>query len=194
MITPTIRHFTEADIPARSALLREEHFQANLTDFAVVSGDDALVANQTRTINEQHQVKRMYAMCGPGGRTLGFGWITSIDWRSQTCEVSFGVLPRYRGGYGAAAVGALHRYVRDELNMKVVIHQVLVHNTMLVSAEELAAQAQVRAAYDSFTAGEWRSACYWAQDADDYARSVAQHAERRRAIADRITGTAGGTP
>ncbi|WP_353942648.1 GNAT family N-acetyltransferase [Streptomyces sp. HUAS MG91] len=191
MITPTIRHFTEADIPQRTALLREQRFRANLTDFAVVSSDEALVVNQTRTIEGEHRVKRMYAMCHPDGRTLGFAWITSIDWRSRSCELSFGVLPQYRGGYGAAAVAAMHRYIREELNMLTVINQVLVHNTMLVSAEGLAEQAQVRCSHDSFTAGEWRSSCYWTQDAEDYERSVAEHEERRRAIAARIRAGAG---
>ncbi|MER6033399.1 MULTISPECIES: GNAT family N-acetyltransferase [unclassified Streptomyces] len=192
MITPRIRHFEEADIPARSALLREQRFQANLTDFAVVSSDEALVENQRRTIEHEHGVKRMFAMCHPDGRTLGFAWITSIDWRARTCELSFGVLPRFRGGYGAAAVGAMHRYIREELNMRAVINQVLVHNTMLVSAEDLTAQSQVRCAYDSFTAGEWRDSCYWAQDAEEYERSMAEHEERRRAIAARIRTASGG--
>ncbi|GAA3226410.1 GNAT family N-acetyltransferase [Streptomyces sp. XM83C] len=192
MITPVVRHFTEADIPLRSALLREGRFQANLTDFAVVSSDEALEANQRRTIEEEHAVKRMYTVCRPDGRTIGFAWITSIDWRAQSCELSFGVLPRYRGGHGAAAVAAMHRYVREELNMRAVINQVLVHNTMLVSAADLAAQAQVRCAYDSFTAGEWRDSCYWSQDAAGYERSVAEHEERRRAIAERIRAASGG--
>jgi hypothetical protein len=185
----TVRHFTEDDIPTRTALLRESRFQANLTDFAVVSADDALTANQRRTIARDHAVKRMFTLCGSGGGTVGFAWITSIDWPGQTCELSFGVLPECRGRYGAAAVAAAHAYIRAELNMRVVVNQVLEHNTMLVSTELLSEQRRVRCAYDSYTVGEWRTACYWTESEQDVRRQRAQAADRRRAIAARIRST-----
>ncbi|MEW2520857.1 GNAT family N-acetyltransferase [Actinacidiphila alni] len=189
----TVRHFTEDDIPTRTALLRESRFQANLTDFAVVSADDALTANQRRTIEREHAVKRMFTLCGSGGGTVGFAWITSIDWPGQTCELSFGVLPECRGRYGAAAVAAAHAHIRAELNMRVVVNQVLEHNTMLVPAELLSEQRRVRCAYDSYTVGEWRTACYWTESEQDVARQREQAAQRRRAIADRIR-TASASP
>lgn len=186
MFGVSVRHFTPQDIPVRTALLRESRFQANLTDFAVVAEDDALAAGQLRTIEQEHAVKRIFTLTGPNDQVLGFAWITSIDWRSQTCELSFGVLPQYRGGFGAIAVAAAHDYLRTELNMRVVINQVLEHNTMLQSAEALAAQQRVRCPYDSYTVGEWRTSYYWTTTEDD----VQQHRERtetrRREIAERI--------
>ncbi|MGW3655060.1 GNAT family N-acetyltransferase [Streptomyces sp. NPDC005151] len=186
MALVTVRHFTEADIPLRTALLRESRFQANLTDFAVSSSDDALTKRQHRTITEEQAEWRFFTMCGRGGDPIGFAWITSIDWRSQTCELSFGVLPSHRGPFGAAAVAAAHTHVREELNMRVVISQVLEHNTMLVAARELAEQRQVRCAYDSYTVGEWRTACYWTEDEEDVRQRAEEAARRRREIADRI--------
>jgi hypothetical protein len=187
----TLRHFTEDDIPARSALLRETRFQANLTDFAVLSSDAALTARQLRAITEEHDEKRLFTMCGPGGDPVGFAWISSVDWRSQCCELSFGVLPRYRGAYGAAAVGAAHTYIREELNMRVVINQVLEHNTMLVSGDELAANRAVRCPYDSYTVGDWRTACYWTESDEDARRRQQETARRRRSVAARISAAAG---
>jgi RimJ/RimL family protein N-acetyltransferase len=182
----TVRHFTEADIPIRTELLREPHFQANLTDFAVSTADDGLVAGQRRTIEEQHRTKRIFTICGPRGDVVGFAWITSIDWRSQCCELSFGVLPRYRGGLGALAVAAAHQYLRAELNMRVIVNQVLDHNRMLHSPESLAAHQQVTCVRDSYTVGQWRAACYWTfTEADDQARQ-AQAESRRREVAERI--------
>ncbi|HVK23842.1 MAG TPA: GNAT family N-acetyltransferase [Actinokineospora sp.] len=186
----TIRHFTEADIPIRSELLRESRFQANLTDFAVSTGDDALTANQRKTIHSEHAVKRMFTMCGAKGAVIGFSWITSIDWRAQVCELSFGVLPHYRGGLGVVAVGAAHAYIRSELNMRVVINQVLDHNTMLASAEHLATNQRVSCAFDSYTVGEWRKALYWTTTEDDEREQRTQAADRRAAIADRIRAKA----
>lgn len=186
----TLRHFTAEDIPIRTSLLRDERFQANLTDFAVVAADDALVVNQNSTIELQHDSKRIFTLCGPRDQVLGFAWITSIDWRSQCCELSFGVLPRFRGAYGAAAVAAAHSYLRSELNMRVVINQVLEHNTMLLSAENLAAARRVRCAYDSYTVGQWRSACYWSETESDAAAQGDQVADRRRAVAERIRAMA----
>jgi hypothetical protein len=191
MALVTVRHFTETDIPVRTELLREARFQANLTDFAIISADDALTANQRRTITQEHRTKRMFTLCTGRGDTVGFAWITSIDWRSQCCELSFGVLPRFRGGFGAAAVGAAHAHLRTELNMRVVLNQVLTHNTMLVSAEELADQRRVHCAYDSYTVGEWRTACYWSSTEDDDRRQAERQADRRREIAARIRAAAG---
>jgi RimJ/RimL family protein N-acetyltransferase len=186
MSSVTIRHFTEADIPLRTELLRESRFQANLTDFAVVTGDDALDANQRHCIAEEHRTKQIHTLCGPRDQVVGFAWITSIDWRAQVCEISFGILPRYRGLYGAAAVTAAHTYIRLELNMQVTVNQVLEHNTMMHSAEGLAAQRQVRTRYDSYTVGEWRASCYWSETEDDVRAQLRQAEERRRQLADRI--------
>ncbi|PWI44813.1 GNAT family N-acetyltransferase [Streptomyces sp. ICBB 8177] len=185
----TVRHFTEDDVPVRIALLRESRFQANLTDFAVVSSDDDLTAGQLRTIAREHDTKRILTLCAPGGEIVGFAWITSIDWRAQTCELSFGVLPRYRGPFGAKAVIAAHTHIRSELNMRVVINQVLEHNTMLVSAEDLTDRRRVRCAYDSYTVGEWRTACYWTETQEEARRTLDAVQERRREIAERIRAT-----
>lgn len=190
----TLRHFTEADIPVRTGLLREARFQANLTDFAVVLTDEAMVDNQSSTINGQHDIKRLFTFCGPRDEIVGFAWISSIDWRSQSCELSFGVLPRYRGAYGSAAVAAAHTYLREQLNFRVIINQVLEHNTMLVSTADLASHRRVRCTWDSFTVGEWRTACYWSENDEDAQALKAQHEDRRRELAERIRALAKTSP
>ncbi|UED82960.1 GNAT family N-acetyltransferase [Streptomyces profundus] len=187
-----VRHFVEEDIPFRLELLRESRFQANLSDFAVQAADADLVADVRRTIAERQAERRIFTLCGAGDAVLGFAWITSVDWRAQSCELSFGVLPRYRGGPGALAVRAAHDHVRAELNMRVVINQVLEHNTMLQSAATLAASGQVRSAFDSYTVGEWRSACYWTLTEEDVAADRAERLARRRELAERIRARSGG--
>jgi hypothetical protein len=185
MLKVTVRHFTEDDIPLRTELLREARFTANLTDFAVGAEDDGLVAGQRRTIESEHRTKRIFTVCGPQDRVLGFAWITSIDWRAQRCELSFGVLPRDRG-LGAVAVYAVHEHLRSELNMRVVINQVLTHNTMFLSAESLAQQHQVHCEHDSYTVGEWRTARFWTLTDDDIRAVRVTEQERRRKLADRV--------
>jgi hypothetical protein len=187
----TVRHFTEADIPLRTQLLREARFQANLTDFAVVTGDDALTLNMRRTLEQEQRVKRIFTLCRPQGQTVGFAWITSIDWRSQCCELSFGVLPEFRGGFGAIAVSAVRTHVRTELNMEVIVNQVLEHNAQLVSRESLTAQRSVRCAYDSYTVGEWRTACYWSETEQDEQDNVREQQARRLEVAERIRARSG---
>ena len=182
----TVRHFTEADIPVRTELLRENKFQTNLNDFAMSSHDRALADGMRQTIDAEHHVKRLFTMCGSKGQVVGFSWITSIDWRSQTCELSFAVLPRYRSGFGFKAVEAAHEYLREQLHMDVIINQVLSHNTMMLSAVELDAHAQVRAEYDSYTVGEWRTACYWTVTRDDVRDRKQRDLARRQEIADRV--------
>ena len=182
----TVRHFTEADIPVRTELLRENKFQTNLNDFAMSSADRELADGMRRTIESDHGVKRLFTMCGAKGQVVGFSWITSIDWRSQTCELSFAVLPRYRSGFGFKAVEAAHEYLREQLHMDVIINQVLSHNTMMVSAAELEANAQIRAEYDSYTVGRWRTACYWTVTRDDVRDRKQREWARRQEIADRV--------
>ncbi|WP_181727323.1 GNAT family N-acetyltransferase [Streptomyces sp. PT12] len=190
----TVRHFADEDIPLRLELLREERFQANLSDFAVAASDDELVADVRRTIAERQDERRIFTLCGPKGQVMGFAWITSIDWRNQTCELSFGVLPRHRGGPGALGVQAAHDYIRAELNMRVIVNQVLEHNTMLQSARTMAESRQVRCDYDSYTVGAWRSACYWSLTDDDVREQRAQKLARRRVLADRIRARTGELP
>jgi RimJ/RimL family protein N-acetyltransferase len=190
-----IRHFTEADIPVRAELLRDSKFQANLTDFAVSTDDATLTGGQLRTIREEHRTKRIFTICcEPSGQVAGFAWITSIDWRAQCCELSFAVLPRYRRGMGALAVSAAHEYLRRELNMRVIINQVLEHNQMMHSARTLAQQRQVRCALDSYTLGEWRTACYWTFGEQDGTQWRQEAGDRRRQIADRIRTARGQQP
>jgi RimJ/RimL family protein N-acetyltransferase len=187
----TVRHFTEADIPARIEHMRDPDFQANLSDFAASISDGDLAASQRRTIAEEQHIARIFTICGPDGEVAGFAWISSIDWYSQCCELSFGVLPRYRGGLGALAAVALHEYLRSELNMRVVVSQVLDHNLMMQSAELVAARRQVTCPLDSYTAGEWRAAYFWAfTDADARSYPGAEQA-RRQALADRIRARIG---
>lgn len=182
----TVRHFTEADIPVRTELLRENKFQTNLNDFAMSADDRALADGMRRTIESDHEVKRLFTMCGSKGQVVGFSWITSIDWRSQTCELSFAVLPRYRSGFGFKAVEAAHEYLREQLHMDVIINQVLSHNTMMLSAAELDANAQVRAEYDSYTVGRWRTACYWTVTRADVQARKERERARRQELADRV--------
>lgn len=182
----TVRHFTEADIPIRIEHMRDPRFQANLSDFAASITDDDLAARQRRTMEEEHHTSRIFTICGPGGEVAGFAWISSIDWYSQCCELSFGVLPHYRGGLGALASAAVEGYLRSELNMRVVVNQVLDHNQMMQSAEVLATRRQVTCPLDSYTAGQWRAAYFWTStEADIRAYQDAEQA-RRLALADRI--------
>lgn len=187
----TIRHFAEDDISLRTELLRDNKFQTNLTDFATLADTEALVAGQRRTIEHEHDIKRIFTMCGGRDQPVGFVWITSIDWRSQTCELSIAVLPRYRGTYGLASMATALRYVHEELNMIAVVNQVLAHNTMLQSAELLDSRHSVTCPYDSFTVGEWRTALFWADTRDEFYADGRAWEARRKARRERIAARVG---
>jgi len=182
----SVRHFAEDDIPIRTALLRESLFQTNLTDVATLTEDDELVAAQRATIREQQDTKRIFTVLGAKGQVAGFMWVTSIDWCAQICELSFAMLPAYRSGFGLAANTVTLDYLRQELNFEVVINQVLGHNTMLQSADRLAAMSTVVCPNDSYTVGEWRTACYWTQSRAKFYAGVAAFASRRTVRRDRI--------
>ncbi|WNI18962.1 GNAT family N-acetyltransferase [Actinacidiphila sp. ITFR-21] len=181
-----IRHFTEQDVPLRTALLHEDSFQANLTDFAVTTGDDELTRGQLRTIAEQQDTKRIYTATRADGQVIGFLWVTDLDWRSQCCELSFALLPRYRGGFGPPTINAARGYLYDELNMQVVIDQVLEHNTMLHSSDEMQELSRVRCAYDSYTVGSWRTARFWTRRVAAFREWRAAEQRRRVDLSARI--------
>ncbi|MER5439014.1 GNAT family N-acetyltransferase [Streptomyces sp. NPDC002790] len=181
----TIRHFTEADIPVRGELLRDPEFQANLTDFAMATADDALAEWHRRTIHEEHDTKRIFTVCR-GDEVIGFWWMTSIDWPSRRCELSFALLPRFRGAFGTLLVQAAQRYLHLELNMEVIVDQVLEHNVMLHSSSRLDELHRLRRRFDQYTAGRWCTACYWTRTAADFEADRTEIDRRRSERAARI--------
>jgi RimJ/RimL family protein N-acetyltransferase len=192
MLGMKVRHFTTEDIPLRTELLRESRFQANLTDFATLTEDDALTANQASTIAGQHDVKRIFTVVGKKEQVIAFVWITSIDWIAQSCELSFALLPRYRGGFGPAMSSTALEYLHEELNMEVVINQVLSHNTMLQSADKLAAMSKVVSEFDCYTVGEWRTARYWTQSRDEFRAGAGDARTGRAELSARIRAAVAG--
>lgn len=188
----TIRHFTEADIPVRTELLSDSRYLSNLNDRALLTEDEQLAADQRATMETAQATERIFTICGRAGQVIGFVWITTIDWRSRSCELSIAMLPRYRrSSYGLVALRVAYDYLHGELNMRVVVNQVLKHNTMLHSPRALAANHQVVCPFDSYTVGQWRTACYWSQDERQFRAAVALLDQERLDLARRIRSAAG---
>ncbi len=186
-----LTHFAEDDIEVRSSLQRDHLFQTNIDDAASTSQDDELAARQQRTIDEEHETKRIFTVRRGKGEIIGFCWITSIDWRSQCCEVSLALLPRFRHAMGALLSDAVFRYLYDELNFKVLVNQVMAHNSMLLSEDRIAELHQVRRPYDQFTAGRWNTACYWTVTREQSRMEQRGLARRRADNAVRVNATLG---
>jgi RimJ/RimL family protein N-acetyltransferase len=176
----TIRHFDHQDVDARVQLMTDRDFQRNLVDFAAVTSPEALREAQRRTIDEEYETKIVFVLETPAGSTVGYTWITSIDWVSHTCELSIALLPRYRRAYGLVALIRMYDYLYGEMNFDTVVNQVLADNEMLLSAQAADRRAQVRARQDSFTVGRFCDSLYWTQTrAEHYA--FAQQAVERNA-------------
>jgi len=182
----TVRHFTEADVPLRTAVLREQRFGSNLTDWALVADVEEVQAHQRRLLARAQETVRIYCACRGDGEVVGFLWITDVDWRAQTCELSVAMLPRYRVGFGTLAVIAAQHHLYGELNIRVVVHRVLEHNTMLNSRDRLATTSQVRCDHDSYTVGEFRTALMWTQTAEDFHANLDRLPNRRDELGARI--------
>jgi RimJ/RimL family protein N-acetyltransferase len=178
-----LRHFAEADVPIRCDLLRDSGYQANLNDLAVGAHGDTVAEIELRTIRSEQQTRRIFTICTPDGTVMGFGWLGSIDWPNQCCELSFAMLPKYRHGFGVPAIAAVRDYLHSELNLQIVVNQVLSHNTMLQSADNLAAYRQAVCEYDSYTVGQWRTACFWTNSEQEMR---AERETRRRERSARI--------
>ena len=185
----TIRHFDHDDVDARVELMTDLDFQRNLVDFAAVTSAEALRAAQHRTIDEEYETKLVFVLATPAGSTVGYAWITSIDWVSHTCELSIALRPSYRRAYGLVALIRMYDYLYDEMNFETVVNQVLADNEMLLSAEVAERRAQVRSRQDSFTVGRFCDSLYWTQTrAEHYA--FARRAGERNARIRRLADTA----
>ncbi len=189
-----MRHFELSDIPVRSALLRDGRVLANINDDALNQADDQLAEGQRRTVEEQHHTKLIYTVCMPDGSTIGFCWLTSIDWRSRSCELSFALLPEYRIGLGSALVPEAREFMFRELNMRTMINQVLDHNTMLLSTGDQRELSQVTCDYDSYTVGEFRRARYWSRTVEQCVAEAEEFRRRRAERRERILAAAAGKP
>jgi hypothetical protein len=190
-LSVTVRHFTAEDVPIRSALLRDPQFQANITDVASRTMDDELAASQLRTIAEEQNTKQIFTVCRRGDEIIGFFWISHIDWRSQSCELSLALLPKFRRAFGLLLVQAALRHLYDELNMQVVIDQVLEHNVMLLSESTVAERSQIRSIYNQFTDGRWVTACAWSNAVEESWREPnfdRQRAKRAARIRTTLAG------
>ncbi|MGQ0838599.1 GNAT family N-acetyltransferase [Actinokineospora sp.] len=186
----TIRHFTPADVPLRTALLREPHCLENIGDWPLLTDHGEIVARQHAAIAHRQASLRLFCVCRGTGEVIGFVWMTDIDWRSQTCQFSIVLVERYRGGFGTPAVITAREYLHNELNMRVVVNRVFEHNTMLNSRGQLTASRQVTCPYDGYTVGEFRTQSAWVQTVDDFRASVAELPQRRAELRARIQSRA----
>jgi hypothetical protein len=185
----TLRHFAESDVPIRCALLRDPRYQANINDLAVVADDDAVAQKELDTIRSQQDTRRIFTVCTENGTVVGFAWLTSLDWLSQSCELTLAILPQFRYGVGVLTNAAVRDYLHGELNLRIVVNQVLSHNTMLQSSGSLAALRRVTCEYDSYTVGQWRTACYWTNSEQELS---ADHERAREERSARIRAAIGG--
>lgn len=181
----TIRHFTGADVPLRTALMRDPDFQANIADIAALAGDDELAKIQLRTIAEEQDTKRIFTVCR-GDEVVGFWWLSAIDWPGRTGELSFALLPRFRHFLGLHLIEEAQGYLHDELNIEVIVDRVLEHNVMLHSRSRLAHLSAVRAEYNQFTTGRWCTILCWTRTAKEFRVQDREIAVRRAERAGRI--------
>jgi RimJ/RimL family protein N-acetyltransferase len=186
-----IRHFDHDDVDARVDLMTDSAFQRNLVHVAAVTPREELRAVQRRTIEEEYETKIIFVVATPSGTTIGYAWITGIDWVSRSCELSIALLPRYRRAYGLLALIHLYDFLYDDMNFETVVNQILVGNEMLMSAAAAQRTRQVECKRDSFTQGEFRDSQYWAQTREEHRAFEQRTAERNARIRERTSRLAG---
>jgi hypothetical protein len=175
-----IRHFDVEDIDARTDLMMEAAFTRNLAHVGTLTPRRQLVDAQRRTIENDYESKIIFVVTTTSGTTLGYTWITSIDWLHRTCELSIALLPEFRRAYGLMALIEMYDFLYDEMNFETVINQILVGNDMLMSDEAAGRTRQVHCRNDSFTHGEFRDSRYWSQTREEH-RAHARRARLRNA-------------
>jgi hypothetical protein len=181
-----IRHFDHGDIEARTELLMDAAFRRNIVHLGARTPTDELRASQARTIEEEYEAKIIFVVSTGTGATLGFTWITSIDWVNRTCELSIALLAQFRRSYGLLALIEMYDYLYDEMNFETVINQILVGNEMLMSDDAAHRSQQVQCANDSFTDGAFRDSRYWTQTRQQHQAFVTRTQARNARIRARV--------
>jgi hypothetical protein len=181
-----IRHFDHADVPARTELMMEGAFTRNLAHVGALTPRRQLEAAQERTIEEEYDSKIIFVVTTVSGTTIGYTWITGIDWLHRSCELSIALLPEFRRSYGLLALIVMYDYLYDEMNFETVVNQILVGNDMLMSDEAAGRARQVHCRRDSYTHGEFRDARYWAQTRAEHHAFAQRTQERNDRIRARI--------
>jgi hypothetical protein len=181
-----LRHYDHDDVEERIALMTEAAFQRNLAHSPALTSHEELCAREHRTIDEQYETRIVYVVTTRSGVTIGYAWISSIDWISRCCELSIALLPRYRRGYGLAALIELYDHLYDNMNFETVVNQVLAGNDMLLSDDAARAVRHVHCRRDSYNDGEFRDALYWSQTGDEHRAFAERTRERHARIRARI--------
>ncbi|MBB2893334.1 GNAT family N-acetyltransferase [Flexivirga oryzae] len=181
-----VRHYRSTDIPIRARLLRDAAFEANLNGWGSRSSADAIRAREEHTITDGQWTKRVYTVTKGDGVVVGFCWITSLDVVAAHCELSFAILPEYRGAYGLLVHTAASWYVWNELGMAAVTHQVLGHNSMFVRRSQLNRYATLVSRNDDNTAGQDRDAFYWTEDRKQFLDAFECAEQRWSQLKDRL--------
>lgn len=182
-----IRHFEPGDIDARTTLLMDRDFTRNFVQVGIVTPRDELRAAQLATIEEEFESKIIFVVGTPSGQTIGFTWITDIDWLNRTCELSIALLAEFRrAGYGLLALIETYDFLYREMNFAAVVNQVLAGNEMLLSGEAAEHARQVYCRHDSFTAGELRDSRYWSQTREQHEAFIGRTQERNTRIRERL--------
>jgi len=175
-----IRHYDHDDIDTRVDLMTEAAFQRNLLHTAAITPRDELRAADRRTIENDYETKIRYVVETSSGTTIGYAWISDIDWVGRSCELSIALLPRHRRGYGLAALIELYDHLYDNMNFETVVNQILIGNDMLMSDAAARLASHVECRRDSFTDGAFRDTRYWSQTRAEH-RAFEERTARRNA-------------
>jgi hypothetical protein len=162
-----IEHFEHEHIEDRISLLYDYHIQKNLNHLSMIFDKNKIREIHEDSIENQQSSKRYYVIKTNKNKIVGYCWISSIDWINRTCELSIGILPEFRIGYGLLALVKMYDYLYDQLNMKTVLNQILEGNELLRSKVSLNGLA-IKLEQDSFTAGKVRNAYMWTQTKEEH--------------------------
>lgn len=162
-----VTHFEKENIEDRISLLYEYHVQKNLNHLSMMLDKDQIRKVHEDSIENKQDEKRYYVITTNENKTIGYCWISGIDWISRTCELSISIIPEYRVGYGMLALVKMYNYLYYQLNMRTVLNQILEGNELLRSRVSLNGLA-FKIKQDSFTDGVLRDAYIWSQTREEH--------------------------
>ncbi|WP_433271688.1 GNAT family N-acetyltransferase [Actinosynnema sp. CS-041913] len=181
-----LRHLEHEDVDLRVDAQYDERVARNIAGHLALTPRDELLSRFREHVDDPASGRLEYVVAKPGGETVGYIFLTGLDWVNRTCDLSITMLPRFRTGLGYLALMCAFDYVYGCLNMHAVLTMVLDVNEMMASGEWNAKRANVTSTQANYTDGAFRAVHVWTQTRPEYEAMIAEGRARIAAMRERL--------
>ncbi|MEJ2853344.1 MULTISPECIES: GNAT family N-acetyltransferase [unclassified Saccharothrix] len=180
-----LRHLEEEDVALRVDAQYDGRVARNIAGHLGLTPRDELL-RRFRSHVDGRGDRVEYVVEKQNGDTVGYIFLTGLDWVNRTCDLSITMLPGFRTGLGYLALMCAFDHVYGCLNMHAVLTMVLDVNEMMASDEWNSKRANVTVSQGNYTEGAFRAVHVWTQTKPEYDAMIAEGRARVAAMRARL--------